>query len=137
MQCPDKELYINAILSLDEVCQNALMDLIEKILQKSSPEHQNEIEISPSLENTFGRNSTLSTNLATKIDHSDKNLLVKLEELENENHNLNLKFNDLNQEKEHLKVRVNDLLAEVNKKSEEIQVLIHQREEIQEKVNPV
>lgn len=136
VQCPDKEKYINAILCLDESCQNALMDIIEKILHKCNPDQSSEQDkdTNISFENVGIRGSNISMGTVNKLEVQEKKLLTKLEELENENQSLNLRFNEMNQEKENLKIRVNELIQEVDKKSEEIKRLVQDREEIQDKV---
>jgi len=137
VRCNDREYYINKIMSLDDICQNALMQLIEKILNKWDSENGPvDNETSGSFENALGRHSSNMTNSAAAKAHvTDKNLLIKLEELENENQNLNLKVSDLTHEKEISTHRAQELMKELDRKNEEIKSIIQEREEIQEKLN--
>lgn len=124
-------------MSLDDMCQSALMQLIEKILNKWDSENgPADNETSGSFENALGRHSstTMNNSAAAKAHVTDKNLLIKLEELENENQNLNLKVTELTHEKEISGHRAQELMKELERKNEEIKNIIQEREEIQEKV---
>jgi protein HOOK3 len=137
VRCHDREYYINKIMSLDDICQNALMQLIEKILNKWDSENgPADNETSGSFENALGRHSSTMTNsAAAKAQVTDKNLLIKLEELENENQNLNLKVTELAHEKEISGHRAQELMKELDRKNQEIKSIIQEREEIQEKLS--
>ncbi len=108
------------------------MDLIEKILQKGNSENENEV-ISP-LDTVIAKSHALSYSNNKNSGLHAKDLLGKLEELENENNGLNLKYNEVVQEKESMKNKINDLLAELKKKDEERSLLLQEREDVQEKV---
>lgn len=138
VRCHDREYYINKIMGLDDLCQSALMQLIEKILNKWDNEHGTpaDNETSGSFEQALGRHSSTMNNSAiAKTDVTDKKLLGKLEELENENQNLNLKVSELTHEKELSRHRAQELMKELERKNEEIKGIIQEREEIQEKLN--
>lgn len=125
MQSPRKETYFNAILSLDESSQNALMDLIEKNLHRCNPEQRTSTEPDTS----FGQTSGFIGMSANK-----EGLLKKMEELESENHNLNLKLSEKNMEIDELKIQIDELRSEDRKKNEKVEKLLKEREEIQGKV---
>jgi len=131
VQCENKEFYINAILTLDESCQNALMYLIEKILNRCNQEQQQEQTQQSS--DSFVDSAMLRSN-QSKIDAPMKSLLEKLEELESENMQLGQRVNDLVQEREQLKIRVNELIQEVNKKADDVNDLVTAKEGVLEKV---
>ena len=151
MQCDNKELYINAILTLDEVCQNALMYLIEKILnrcnddQQEQPEPQTPTqtqeltttqappELIKSRDSDFINRSSFL--VLPKQDGHVKNLLAKIEELENENNQLSQKVNELAQERDTSKMKTAELLLELNKKNEDVRNLVVSKEGILEKVS--
>ena len=138
VQCTDKETYINAILTLDESCQNELMVLIEKILSKRGPS-QNLEETNSNLSTSFEhliKNSPFKTGTQfPKQESHEKTLLVKLEELENENQVFTHKVNDLTQENDVLKTKLNELSQEGEKKDQEIRQMMQDREKTLEKVN--
>lgn len=141
VQSGNKESYINAILGLDDTFQTALMDLIERVLQRCNTEQPSmEIDTSNVLDNNMSmRASTTmySVTHMTKLEMQEKRLLAKLEELENENHNLQAKLAEIGHDRDFLKTRNNELIDECNKKSQEVQKLLTEREEIHEKVNQI
>lgn len=153
MQCDTKELYINAILTLDEVCQNALMYLIEKILNRCNDDQQEEQpepqiptetqkqepsttqappELIKSRDSDFINRSSFL--VPPKQDGHVKSLLAKIEELENENNQLSQKVNELAQERDTSKIKTAELLQELNKKNEDVRNLVVSKEGILEKV---
>lgn len=152
MQCDNKELYINAILTLDENCQNALMYLIEKILnrcnddqqeQQPEPQTSTEAKIEPktiqappelvkSRDSDFINRSSFL--IPPKQDGHVKSLLAKIEELENENNQLSQKVNELAQERDTSTMKMAELLQELNKKNEDVRNLVVSKEGILEKV---
>jgi len=133
VQCENKEYYINAILTLDESCQNALMYLIEKILNRCNQEQsEQKLRSSESVVDSALLRSSLGAQ--SRMDAPMKSLLEKLEELESENMQLGQRVNDLVQEREQLKTRVNELIQEVNKKAEDVKDLVIAKEGVLEKV---
>jgi len=133
VQCENKEYYINAILTLDESCQNALMYLIEKILNRCNQEQsEQKLRSSESVVDSALLRSSLGAQ--SRMDAPMKSLLEKLEELESENMQLGQRVNDLVQEREQLKTRVNELIQEVNKKAEDVKDLVIAKEGVLEKL---
>ena len=130
VQCSNKEAYINAILTLDETCQNQLMHLIEKILSRKG--------IVPSLEEVSSNLSTSFENVIRsspfKNESQEKKLLSKLEELENENQQLLQKYNDATEENEKLQKRIEEFIQESQKKDQEIRQLHNEKDQAFEKV---
>ena len=130
VQCSNKEAYINAILTLDETCQNQLMHLIEKILSRKG--------IVPSLEEVSSNLSTSFENAIRnspfKNEYQDKRLLSKLEELENENQQLLQKYNDATEENEKLKIKIEEWKQDSQKKDQEIRQLHNDKDQAFEKV---
>ena len=133
MQCEDKEFYINAILTLDESCQNALMFLIEKVLTRCHQDSPDQKDGAPETPTDLFQRSSLPS--AMKPDVPVKSLLAKIEELENENHQLGHRVSDLVQERENMKIKVNELIQEVHKKNEDVRSLVLAKEGVLEKVN--
>ena len=129
MQCENKDAYINAILTLDESCQNQLMHLIEKILSKRN--------IVPSFEEVSSNLSTSFENALrnTPLKGESQKLLSKLEELENENQQLLQKYNDATEENEKLKTRIEELVQDGLKKDQEIRQLHNDKDRAFEKEN--
>ena len=133
MQCEDKEFYINAILTLDESCQNALMFLIEKVLTRCHQDSPGLKDIAPETPTDLFQRPSLPALM--KSDIPMKSLLAKIEELENENQQLGHRVTDLVQERENMKIKVNELVQEVHKKNEDVRSLVIAKEGVLEKVN--
>jgi len=138
VQCKNKEFYINAILTLDESCQNALMYLIEKILNRCNQDQQTfeEDNIEPARRDSLFRGS-FQGNVA-KVDAQVKSLLSKIEELENENHQLGQRVTDLVQDRENIKKKNSELMDELTKKSTDMRELVIEKdvlEKMKEKEN--
>jgi len=138
VQCKNKEFYINAILTLDESCQNALMYLIEKILNRCNQDQQTfeEDNIEPPRRDSLFKGS-FQGNVA-KVDAQVKSLLSKIEELENENHQLGQRVNDLVQDRENIKKKNSELMDELAKKSTDMRELVIEKdvlEKMKEKEN--
>lgn len=131
VQCSNKEAYINAILTLDETCQNQLMHLIEKILSRKGNVPSLE-EVSSNLSTSF-ENAFMKSPMKNELQ--EKGLLSKLEELENENQQLLQKYNDEKEENEKLKGRIEELIQESQKKDQEIRQIHNDKDQAFEKVN--
>ena len=128
VQCKNKEFYINAILTLDESCQNALMYLIEKILNRCNQDQQTfeEENVENVRRDSLFRGS-FQGNVA-KADAQVKSLLAKIEELENENHQLGQRVNDLVQDRENIKKKNSELMDEITKKSTDMRELVIEKD---------
>jgi len=87
IQCEQKELYINAILYLEEQYQTQLMHLIKKIIDKTKIKETTEV----------------------RDVEKEKKLLIKLDEVENENAILVTRLQESNEEKDKLRVKMNDM----------------------------
>ncbi len=134
MQCENKEAYINSILTLDDACQNALMYLIEKILNKCNQENvEPKTATSEGFKDSFAVTGSFIAQQG-KTEATMNNLLAKIEELELENQQLGQRVNDLVQEKEQLKSRVGELVQEVNTKAQDVKNLVNAREGVLKKV---
>lgn len=123
-------------MSLDEVCQNELMLLIEKVLNRGQADKPGEKSASNS--DSFehlakGSPSRLSLQFG-KVDYQEKRLLAKIEELENENQQLSHKLTDMAQEKETMRIKIADFAQEVERKNQEIRHLMADRDKALEKV---
>ena len=87
IQCEQKELYINAILYLEEQYQTQLMHLIKKILDKTKIKETTEV----------------------RDVEKEKKLLIKLDEVENENAILVTRLQESNEEKDKMRVKMSDM----------------------------
>ena len=87
IHCDQKEVFINAILYLEEQYQTQLMHIINKILERTKLKENPEIH----------------------DVEKEKKLLIKLDEVENENAILITRLQESNEEKEKLRIKVNDL----------------------------
>lgn len=112
------------------------MLLIEKILNKS---HSDNIlaEMTSNANSSFDNGVRMSPArgiFASRGELSEKKLLTKLEELENENTQLSQKVTEITQEKENLKSKVDELYQEIERKGQEIKQLVNARDTTLEKV---
>jgi len=131
----DKETYINAILTLDESCQNELMVLIERILGKKNQHlEDSNSNLSTSFEHLIKASPLKTGTNFPKIESHEKTLLAKLEELENENQVLTNKVNELTQENDSLKTKLKERSQEEQRKDQEIKQLMQDRDKTLEKV---
>lgn len=118
------------------------MLLIEKALNKANPEKGPESSVHSEIvsHNSFVDEIKTDPQVPSNIDfkyltsseiqqivHSPNNqqreLLAKLEELENENASLHKQVDYLSKDKDSLKVRIKELVQDLNKKNEELQIL--------------
>ena len=87
INCEQREIYINAILYLQEQYQTQLMHLIKKIIDKTKMKEGTEV----------------------RDIEKEKKLLIKLDEVENENAILITRLQESNEEKEKFQNKVGEL----------------------------
>ena len=122
IQCPEKEKYVNAILTLNDSCQDTLMLIIEKLISKCNRRSRAE-DTSRSSASAFDRLRDSPARLGgftARAQSLEKNLLMKLKELENENQTLYQKLANITQEKDDFKAKTDEMNLETDKKNEEV-----------------
>ena len=112
INCEQREIYINAILYLQEHHQTQLMHMIKKIIDRTKVKESGEVH----------------------DVEKEKKLLIKLDEVENENAILITRLQESNDEKEKLQGKVNELQQQCVLFEEQIQNLNLKQEQFLSKV---
>lgn len=112
INCEQREIYINAILYLQEHHQTQLMHLIKKIIDRTKIKESGDVH----------------------DVEKEKKLLIKLDEVENENAILITRLQESNEEKEKLQGKVNELQQQCILFEEQIKNLNLKQEQFLSKV---
>jgi len=115
INCEQREIYINAILYLQEQYQTQLMHLIKKIIDKTKMKEGTEV----------------------RDIEKEKKLLIKLDEVENENAILITRLQESNEEKEKFQNKVGELQQQCILFEEQIRNLNLKQEQFLSRVKNV
>lgn len=134
VSCKYKEIFISAILTLDEMHQTTLMYLIEKFMALQPTE----TEIQESNELTEPEMMVSRVEMIQNEEYNKKiELLQKLQELEKDNAALSEMNNNLNMERITFLKRLEEVEQELTKKNHEIKRLLEKKENVSEGISVV
>lgn len=101
INCDSKEIYIGAILKLEENHQAQLMHLIEEFL--NNDDFQAEMHFVSESEKEYQEEKTFLLNKLCELENENNDLFTKLKVLNDEKENMLLKIEELNENIEHQK----------------------------------
>lgn len=134
VSCKYKEIFISAILTLDEMHQTTLMYLIEKFMALQPTE----AEIQESNELAEPEMMVSRVEMIQNEEYNKKiELLQKLQELEKDNAALSEMNNNLNMERITFLKRLEEVEQELTKKNHEIKRLLEKKENVSEGISVV
>lgn len=105
INCDSKEIYIGAILKLEENHQAQLMHLIQEFL--NNDDFQANTPFDPESEKEYQEEKTFLLNKLCELENDNNDLLTKLKGLSDDKENMLLKIEELNENIEQQKDAIN------------------------------